>query len=212
MLNGPQGSGVEKAALYCDRTISPSRNIDLPTMGPSGSTRYLGVKFGAGRIGKVPAEQGKCDTTCLVESTLKPKQNIEFIQSFILPKWRHGLAFGRISIETYQKLDRHVRRVACKILHSPVNLSKEWIHLSKQMGGLGIPNVTEVTYLAKVRLMFDRLLMLVFGELRSLFSNENWRVPEASIPARGALLSINFGGRNGASPFKAAASKLSPVG
>ena len=43
--------------------------------------------------------------------------------------------------------------------------------------------------------MFDRLLTLVFGELRSLFSNGNWRVPEASIPARGALLSINFGGR-----------------
>ena len=80
------------------------------------------------------------------------------------------------------------------------------------MGGLGIPNVTEVTYVAKVRLMFDQLLTLVFGELRSLFSNGNWRVPEASIPARGALLSINFGWRNGASPLKAAASKLSPVG
>ena len=59
-----------------------------------------------------------------------------------LPKWRHGLAFGQISIETYQKLDRHVRRVACKILHSAVNLSKEWIHLSIRMGGLGISSVT----------------------------------------------------------------------
>ena len=73
---------------------------------------------------------------------LKPKQKIEFIQSFILPKWRHGLAFGRISIETYQKLDRYVRRAACKILHSAVTLSKEWIHLSIRMGGLGIPSVT----------------------------------------------------------------------
>ena len=152
-------------------------------MGPSHSTRYLGVQFGAGRIGKVPAEQGKCDTTCLVGSALKPKQKIEFIQSFILPRWRHGLAFGRISIETYQKLDRHVRRALCKILHRPVNLSKEWIHLSIRMGGLGIPNVTEVTYLAKVRLMFDRLLTLVFGKLRYLFLNGNWRVPETSIPA-----------------------------
>ena len=76
-------------------------------MGPSGSTRYLGVQFGAGEIGKVPAEQGKCDTTCLVGSALKPKQKIEFIQfiqkiefnqknefiqSFILPKWRHGFS------------------------------------------------------------------------------------------------------------------------
>ena len=52
---------------------------------------------------------------------LKPKQKIEFIQSFILPKWRHGFAFGRVSNETYQKLDRHVRRAACKILHSAVN-------------------------------------------------------------------------------------------
>ena len=59
ILNGPQGSGVEKA-------VSPSGNIDLPTVGPSGYTRYLGVQFGAGGIGKVPAEQGKCDTTCLV--------------------------------------------------------------------------------------------------------------------------------------------------
>ena len=66
ILSGPQGSGVEKAALYCYRTISPSGNIDLPTVGPSGYTRYLGVQFGAGGIGKVPAEQGKCDTTCLV--------------------------------------------------------------------------------------------------------------------------------------------------
>ena len=66
ILSGPQGSGVEKAALYCYRTISPSGNIDLPTVGPSGYTRYLGVQFGAGGIGKVPTEQGKCDTTCLV--------------------------------------------------------------------------------------------------------------------------------------------------
>ena len=48
ILNGPQGSGV------------------LPTVGPSGYTKYLGVQFGAGGIGKVLAEQGKCDTTCLV--------------------------------------------------------------------------------------------------------------------------------------------------
>ena len=53
---------------------------------------------------------------CLVGSALKP---IEFIQSFKLPRWRHGLAFSRISIETYQKLDRHVRRALCNILHSP---------------------------------------------------------------------------------------------
>ena len=66
ILSGPQGSEVEKAALYCYSTISPSGNIDLPTVGPSGYTRYLGVQFGAGGIGKVPAEQGKCDTTCLV--------------------------------------------------------------------------------------------------------------------------------------------------
>ena len=32
--------------------------------------------------------------------------------------------------------------------------------------------------------MFDRLLTLVFGELRYLFLNGNWRVPETSIPAR----------------------------
>ena len=68
ILNGPQGSVVEKAALYCNRTISPSGNIDLPTLGPSGYTRYLGVQFDAGGIGKVPAEQGKCDKTCLVGS------------------------------------------------------------------------------------------------------------------------------------------------
>ena len=80
------------------------------------------------------------------------------------------------------------------------------------MGGFGIPNVLEKTYLAKVRLMFDLLLTLVFGELRSLFSNENWRLPEASIPARGALPSINFGEKNGTSPLKTAALKLSPVG
>ena len=42
ILSGPQGSGVEKAALYCYRTISPSGNIDLPTVGPSGYTKYLG--------------------------------------------------------------------------------------------------------------------------------------------------------------------------
>ena len=48
-------------------------NIDLPTVGPIGSTRYLGVQFGAGGIGKVLAEQGKCDTTRLVGSALKPK-------------------------------------------------------------------------------------------------------------------------------------------
>ena len=104
---------------------------------------------------------------------------------------------GRASIETYQKLDRHVRRAVCKIPHSPVNFSKEWIHLSIRLGGLEIPNVTEVTYLAKVWLVFDQLLTLVFGELRSLFSNGTWRVPEASIPAHGALLSINFGGEMG---------------
>ena len=57
---------------------------------------------------------------------------------------------------------------------------------------------TEVTYL-----MFDQLLTLVFGELRSLFSNRTWRAPEASIPVHGALLSINFGRGNGASPLKA---------
>ena len=88
ILNGPQGSGVEKAALNCGRTISPSGNIDLPTVGhsgSSGSTRYLGVQFGAGGIGKVPAEQDKCDTTCLVGSVLKPMQknnlfNISYCQ------------------------------------------------------------------------------------------------------------------------------------
>ena len=54
-------------------------NIDLPMVKPSGSSRYLGVQFGAGEIGKSLAEQGKCDTTCLVGSALKPKQKIEFI-------------------------------------------------------------------------------------------------------------------------------------
>ena len=131
IFDGPQENGVEKAASYCDRTISPSGNIDLPTMGPNGSTRYLSVQFDAGGIGKVPAEQGKCDTTRLVVSALNPKQKIVLngfepeAESFILPRWRYGLALGRISIETYQKLDRHVRRAVCKILHSPANLSKE---------------------------------------------------------------------------------------
>ena len=36
-------------------------NINLPTVGPSGSIRYLSVQFGAGEIGKVLAEQGKCN-------------------------------------------------------------------------------------------------------------------------------------------------------
>ena len=94
----------------------------------------------------------------------------EFIQSFILPRWRCRLALGRISIETCQKLDRRMRKALCKILHIPANLLKESIHLSIRMGGLGIPKE------------------LVFGELRFLFSNENWRVLEGSIPARGALL------------------------
>ena len=127
-------------------------DIDLPTVGPDGSTRYLGIQFGAGGIGKVLAEQDKCDTTRLVGSALKPKQKIEFIRSFILPRWRYRLALGRVLIETCQKLDRHVRRAVCEILHSPANLSKEWIHLPIRMGGLGIRNVTEVAYLAKVRL------------------------------------------------------------
>ena len=76
-------------------------------------------------------------TTCLVGSALKPKQKIEFIQSFILPRWRHGLAFGRISIETYQKLDRRVRRAVCKILHSPdggiaSRVRKQAMHMHRQ--------------------------------------------------------------------------------
>ena len=82
-----------------------------------------------------------------------------------MPRWRYRLVLGRVSIGTCQKLDRYGRRVVCKILHSPATLSKKWIHLSMRMGGLGIPNVTEVTYLGKLRLMFDQLLTLVFGQL-----------------------------------------------
>ena len=60
--------------------------------------------------------------------------------------------------------------------------------------------------------MLSGLLTLVFGKLRSLFLNGTWPVHKVSIPPRVGPLSINFGGRDGASPLKAAALKLSPVG
>ena len=53
-------------------------NIDLSTMGPRDSARYLGVHFGTRGIGKVLVEQRKCNTTRLVGLVLKPKQKIKF--------------------------------------------------------------------------------------------------------------------------------------
>ena len=141
---------------------------------------------------------------------LKPKQKIEFIQSFILPKWKHGLAFGRVSIETYQKLDRHARRAACKILRSqplkrvdpPLDTNGRPWNSKRYVGdvsGEGTANVRSIVDAG------------IWGAEISVFERKLART-QGLDPCAWRASFNQFRWENGASPLKVAVSKLSPVG
>ena len=112
----------------------------LPVIGPSGSTRYLGVNFGIGGIGKVTRKSFKNELMRLLGSALKPWQRIECLRVFIMPRWQFRLALGRTTIALLSWMGRDIRHCVRKILHAPGSLFKEWIHLEMKKGGLGIPN------------------------------------------------------------------------
>ena len=145
----------------------------LPVIGPSGSTRYLGVNFGIGGIGKVTRRGFKDGLGRLVGSALKPRQKIECLRVFIWPRWQFRLALGRTTIALLSWLGREIRHCVRKILHAPGSLSKEWIHLEMRKGGLGIPDPLESTYLAKTRIL-ERLRTSDDAAVRSIVSAGLW--------------------------------------
>ena len=190
---------------------------DLPVIGLQG-----GVGFEIGGIGKVMKQEFEGVMTCLAGSALKPQQRVELFRSFILPRWRFKLVLGRVSIATTCLLNWEVWRVVRRTLHTPFNLSKEWIHLEMKKGGLGIPDALEMTYLEKawlaekmshnedgnVRLVYDTGL---WDSLSWVVSNDILSAKEASISDHVAHRCRISEGSDGASSFRALAPKPSLV-
>ena len=125
---------------------------ELPVLSANNSARYLGLEFGPGGAAKVVKAGFREMFARLVGSGLKPRQKIECLRKFVLPRWNFRLAVGRVTITLLHWLHREVRRAVRQIVHARDNLFKEFIHLKVRDGGLGIPSVVESTYIAKSRI------------------------------------------------------------
>lgn len=160
-------SGRDKK-MRVDNRVFRLGGVELPASGCTSSWRYLGVDYGSrgplvpARIGEMLAEH----LLHLSKAPLKPQQRLHLLGQYLLPRFYHGLTFGRLSLGLLRQLDLMVRGAVRKWLHLPHDAPTAFFHASVPDGGLGIPSMLMLI----PRLKLDRYSRLQNSEV-PLFRN-----------------------------------------
>jgi hypothetical protein len=113
-------------------------NSYLKQLGPTTSWEYLGVPFDSRGLLPPKIELGPMLRKISIVP-LKTYQRLEVLRGYLLPRYAHSLAFGRVSDKTLINLDRETRRTVRSWLDLPHDVPVAYMHAQIKAGGLGIP-------------------------------------------------------------------------
>jgi len=108
----------------------------------SDTTNYLGVPFGVAHL-FLPSEKFIPLLDRITGSLLAPWQKIEAVRTFVIPSISYSLSSGYCRKERLAEFDSSLHNALRRILDLPDNSAISHFHSARQVGGLGIPRLSQ---------------------------------------------------------------------
>jgi hypothetical protein len=132
------------------------RGTVLPRLAVTSLWRYLGLEF----VGSKDADFDGLKFTVAIDkissAPMRAQMRIALLRDFLLPRFTHGLTFGKITASKLRVLDHHIRKSVRKWLDLPTSCPNAYVHAPTSAGGLGVPSL--LIFVPKIKL--SRLVRL----------------------------------------------------
>ena len=125
----------------------------LQAVGPDDAMKYLGAR--------IKPWEGLVDTFEVTAMTqlfqrvrrlaLKPMQKMELLKTYLIPKYIYGLIVKPPSVVTLREIETVIRREVREILRIHPTTCNELFYTSKKSGGLGLPEIEKLVFIAALR-------------------------------------------------------------
>ena len=146
----------KRKTYYVDRkTVASVDGLDIPTLGPKDSYKYLGVEFNIMSILTDNNQSGLREKLLRLEKAeLRPNQKLFVLRNQLIPAQYHWATFSDLPLSTLRSLDILIRDTTRKILHLPKDTPKAAFHAPVSAGGLGLACIeTRTRRLRRARLL-----------------------------------------------------------
>ena len=160
---------------YADtNTIMSVNHEPLPNIGPTGETKYLGLKFTASGLVTDAGHKISEHLDQLKHAPLKPHQRMALLRTNVIPGALHALVLGVHRRASLRRWDQNIRAAVRAWLHLPKDTPSAFIHAHPTDGGLGVPELAVTVPLLRTDRL-ERLKASTLEPIRALTTRAAFR-------------------------------------
>ena len=146
---------ASKSPIFVDPTFTPRLGSEtIPALHWNQRYKYLGCPSGASRrdaLSDLTALRSTLlkDSTTIFQSDLAEWQKLDAFRRFLFPRVTFILKVLYPDITWCDKLDTSLRSIVKKGIRLPARTCTDFLYLSQDLGGLGLPSVADTAHVAK---------------------------------------------------------------